>query len=267
MWVDLYCPGVPKAGGFSITSTPRDARPGSRTARSRGPGPGEGSDGLATTDSPSRPGYFELAVQKSPDNPHAAWLWQRRDLLLGQRVGVRVGGSFVWPPPGVSDPDARLRRVVFVASGVGVNPLVSMLSALAGDGRGAAWDVQFLYSLKDPGPGRRDPARMLFLPRLASLFGSGRLRGRLQLFLTGAEPTPDADDDESLACGEARVPVVRRRMTVQDVEAAVGDRAAACDAAVYICGVPAMTDSFVKALQAPDGLAMEPSRVLCEKWW
>ena len=109
-------------------------------------------------------------MQKSPDNPHAAWLWRSPDLLVGQRVHVRVGGSFVWPPPSVPGPAGRLRKIVFVAGGVGVNPLVSMLGTLAGDRRGggcaaAPWEVHFLYSLKDPGPRRRDPARMLFLPR------------------------------------------------------------------------------------------------------
>lgn len=264
MWVDLFCPGVPKAGGFTITSTPRDARPGPVEEDANGPA-------TAVSPSPSRPGYFELAVQKSPDNPHAAWLWRSPAVVVGQRVDVRVGGSFVWPPPGVPDSNdaaARPRRVVFVAGGVGVNPLVSMLGALAGGSEDAtaAWDVQFLYSLKDPGPGHRDPARMLFLPRLVGLFGSGRLRGRLQLFLTGGDPKPDDDDEEeTLACGEVCVPVTRRRMTVQDVEAAVGDRAR--DAVVYVCGVPGMTDSFVEALRDLNGLAMEPSRVLCEKWW
>ena len=75
--------------------------------------------------------YLELAVQRSPDNAAAAWLWQEDDGsggdrhgLLGRELRVRVGGSFVWPPPGVNV--RALRRVVFVAGGVGVNPLMSM---------------------------------------------------------------------------------------------------------------------------------------------
>lgn len=74
-------------------------------------------------------------MQRSPENPPAAWLWQESGSgsgdgegqgngLLGRELQIRVGGSFVWPPPGVNV--RALRRVVFVAGGVGVNPLMSM---------------------------------------------------------------------------------------------------------------------------------------------
>lgn len=38
---------------------------------------------------------------------------------------------------------------------------------------------------------------------------------------------------------------------------------------VYVCGVPGMTDEFVRALvaPAPGGFGMEERRVLFEKWW
>lgn len=46
--------------------------------------------------------YLELAVQKSPDNVVAKWLWQPiPSILSSSALQVRVGGSFVWPPPGV----------------------------------------------------------------------------------------------------------------------------------------------------------------------
>ena len=37
---------------------------------------------------------------------------------MGQDVLVRVGGSFVWPPPGLDV--NQINRVVFVAGGVGI---------------------------------------------------------------------------------------------------------------------------------------------------
>jgi hypothetical protein len=59
-----------------------------------------------------------LAVQKSPNNPPAAWLWQDQQTILGQELKVRVGGSFVWPPTGI---DLNgIENVVFVAGGVGI---------------------------------------------------------------------------------------------------------------------------------------------------
>lgn len=61
---------------------------------------------------------MELAVQKSPSNPPAAWLWRPREEILGKELSVRVGGSFVWPPSGIDIEE--IRNVVFVAGGVGI---------------------------------------------------------------------------------------------------------------------------------------------------
>ncbi|RYP47077.1 hypothetical protein DL768_006804 [Monosporascus sp. mg162] len=279
-WLDVYVPGVPKAGGFTITSAPSKARSTQRPSVStttasasvrKNPGDaaagggGEGDEeGTPAGDYP----YLELAVQKSPDNPPAAWLWRSGDdglaaaPLLGEELRVRVGGSFVWPPPGIN---ARaLRKAVFVAGGVGVNPLMSMLSALAENPGSAPFEVEFLYSTRDPGRGHRKAERILFLDRIASIFAEGRLKGRLRLFLTGGDEA-EGDIPLSGAAGRGEVHFLGRRMTADDVAAAVGaDRRFAV---VYVCGVPAMTDGFVRRLTDPAGLAMEPHRVLCEKWW
>ncbi|KAL8805134.1 MAG: hypothetical protein Q9182_002116 [Xanthomendoza sp. 2 TL-2023] len=94
-WLDVHLPHVRQAGGFTITSTPKDAQ---HTA--------------------DRHGYLELAIQKSPNNPPAAWLWKSENDILGSDVHVRVGGNFVWPPPGL-DPK-RIETVTFIAGGVGI---------------------------------------------------------------------------------------------------------------------------------------------------
>lgn len=93
-WVDVYIPGLSQAGGFTITSTPDEAK-GSREN-----------------------GYLELAVQKSPGNPAAAWLWQQSIVIINSELMVRVGGSFVWPPPNVKMQD--IKKVIFIAGGVGI---------------------------------------------------------------------------------------------------------------------------------------------------
>ncbi|KAI1133895.1 hypothetical protein F5Y05DRAFT_253282 [Hypoxylon sp. FL0543] len=249
-WLDVYVPGVPKAGGYTITSLPSKARP-------------------SRSDS-SSPGYVELAVQKSPDPP-AAWLWQDPESITYAELQVRVGGSFVWPPPGVNV--WALRKVVFVAGGVGVNPLMSMVSSLAekGDG-GAPFEVHFLYSLKDDpaSQGPRRASRLQFVERLASIFASGKVKGRFQLFLTSGNGEGRGEEEGVLACRDegGDVPFRARRMTVDDVAAAVGGASERRFAVVYVCGVPTMTDDFVQRLTDPQhGLGMEPHRVLCEKWW
>ena len=129
---------------------------------------------------------------------------------------MRVGGGFVWPPPGINV--RSLRRVVFVAGGLGVNPLVSMLCSLASSASpppasatpasattiGGGLEVRFLYSAKDPGvgvgmdgsegkgegdgkgsAGRRSDQNILFLERIARVFHQGCVKGRLEVFLTG----------------------------------------------------------------------------------
>jgi hypothetical protein len=60
----------------------------------------------------------ELAVQDSPSNPPAAWLWKPKERIIGKEVNIRVGGSFVWPPSGVER--KQVKNVVFVAGGVGI---------------------------------------------------------------------------------------------------------------------------------------------------
>ncbi len=61
---------------------------------------------------------MELAIQASPRNPPAAWLWQASSKILGSQLSIRAGGSFVWPPPGIDL--ASIEKVVFVAGGVGI---------------------------------------------------------------------------------------------------------------------------------------------------
>lgn len=92
-------PDIEKAGGFTITSSPKDALPQS---------------------DPDHSPFFELAIQDSPDNPPAAWLWQPVEEILGKEVTVRVGGNFVFPPPGLNMERPKIKRAIFIAGGVGI---------------------------------------------------------------------------------------------------------------------------------------------------
>lgn len=97
-WLDVQIPGVPQVGGFTLTSPPREAEAHSgRTPQN---------------------GYLELAIQKAPLNAPAAWLWRPENEILGSRIQVRVGGSFVWPPTDL--PVSQIKKLVLVAGGVGV---------------------------------------------------------------------------------------------------------------------------------------------------
>lgn len=93
-WVDTFLPGLRQAGGFTITSTPGEARPTSHS-----------------------PPFIELAIQKSK-NPPAQWLLRPSEEILGTQLAVRVGGSFTWPPQGLDT--QKIERLVLIAGGVGI---------------------------------------------------------------------------------------------------------------------------------------------------
>ncbi|KAK3308743.1 uncharacterized protein B0T15DRAFT_117392 [Chaetomium strumarium] len=296
-WVDLYPPAdanAAKPGGFTITSSPTLAQPSTSsssphpnatttTTRTRSPDDRGGNRGQQNVQV-QHGGYIELAIQASPPNPAAAYLFRPLCELLYSHVQVRIGGSFTFPPPSLSDhANPSLRKIVFVAGGMGINPLMSMLSWLGeqvvADDDGGGFDIEevrVLYSVKDPARRTNDDnghgvvrkgAEILFLERIAELFrGSRRLRGGLQLFLTGSNGDTSGDGGDVVRCADGvEVPFLCRRVAVRDVEEAVG-----CDkddAVVYVCGVPAMTDEFVQALVSPDGFGMDQKRILFEKWW
>ncbi|KAL8917280.1 MAG: hypothetical protein Q9208_008056 [Pyrenodesmia sp. 3 TL-2023] len=253
-WLDVYLPGIRQAGGFTITSTPQDAQWSGKT------------------------GYLELAVQKSPNNPPAAWLWRPEGEILGSGVIVRIGGSFVWPPPGVDL--TSIKRLVFVAGGVGIkyvrfrtftftrltrlfSPLISILTHLYQQSASVLPQIQFLYTTRFPKNGGL--SSILFFDRLHQIFKEGSYDRNFTLFLTQCSeveknklfgPASGAADKERIICG---------RLDSRSLLDAVGPVKDRKGVVVYVCGVPSMTDEFVSLLRGAEG--MDDKRVLCEKWW
>jgi hypothetical protein len=131
-WLDVHIPSISQAGGFTITSTPAEASYRVQTQDTESPVPEEP--------------YIELAVQRSPSNPPAAWLWRPEPQIIGAELKVRVGGSFVWPP---QPPLAveNIRKVVFVAGGVGIKYAV----------------LSFITCTMTPGSGNTDATRLPIL--------------------------------------------------------------------------------------------------------
>lgn len=191
-------------------------------------------------------------MQESPENEPAAWLWRPERDILGETLRVRVGGKFVFPPA-----EGVPKKVVFVAGGVGVNPLVSMLSYIAEGNEQGVGDVRFIYASKLPRSGKLSD--IVFLDRITSLFGEGKVKGEVKLFVTAAG---SAVSQETSSINGAQVEVQARRLTMEDVEAAIGDREDQ-GTVVYVCGPPTMTDELVEKLAA----VVDPQRVLTERWW
>ena len=233
-WLDVHVPGVSKPGGFTITSPPHLLLPSN-------PAP-----------------YFELAIQKSPSNPPAAWLWRPEGEILNESLQVRVGGSFVWPPIFYGK---EIKRVVFVTGGIGINPLMSIVSHLSKQSLAdpLAFDIKFLYTLRDPGE-ERGGESILFLERLCKCFNLLEKDEALQLFLTRGDKGSGVVD-----CNENEILYQGRRIEAGDLWEALGPVEERGDTVVYICGLPNMTDDMVKAAKEAEG--MDERHVLCEKWW
>ncbi|KAL2444396.1 hypothetical protein ABEF95_016521 [Exophiala dermatitidis] len=252
-YIDLYIPNVDVVGGFTITSPP----------------------GAASFDKTENP-HIELAIQCSPTNPPAAYLWRPAAEILNSPVSFKVGGNFVYPPPTTAP--QKLDRVVFVAGGVGINPIMSMVSAIHEAGLGLAGTesssekipvpktVRVLYtSRREKSPqGQSEP--VLFEARLRSIADHWSSRKDVMdytytFFETSASGEAEAKEDEqtqnSTTC--------YRRINHNDLLDAIGPQETRPNTFVYVCGLPTMTDEFVSFLKNTPGV--DERKVLCEKWW
>ncbi|QDS71967.1 hypothetical protein FKW77_001211 [Venturia effusa] len=241
-WLDVLIPGLHKAGGFTLTSTPSLASP--------------------THKSP----YLELAVQRS-NNPPAKWLWQPPPAILKSQLLVRVGGSFVWPPVDIDE--REIEKIVFVAGGVGINPLISMLSHISATSTTPP-PIQFLYSVRQSPPTTNGPSKILFYDRLQKIVSKHPDRVNLELFITGRQDEEGGEAEGNGEIGGAAPGVDqavekfhRGRITRQDLFLALGtkDTSILKKTACFVCGPPKMTDEIVAFLGG------QGARVYCEKWW
>lgn len=236
-WLDVHVPEIPKAGGFTITSTPSLLGPSSTEP------------------------YLELAIQRSPDNPAAAWLWRPVSEILNQELVVRVGGSFVWPPSSV--PFSLIKKVVFIAGGVGINPLMSMFSTIV-ENATPGLSTEFLYTVKHP-TRPVDVSQVQFLDRLISIFESFKASGSLKLFFTGWMGTEWEPQIMNPISPLVKMEFQGRRIEEADLKSSLGEIQEREGTVVYVCGVPSMTDWIVDFVGKQEG--MTASRVFCERWW
>jgi NAD(P)H-flavin reductase len=161
----------------------------------------------------------------------------------------------------------RIDNVVFIAGGVGVNPVMSMIGGMDAKGVGGTGGmvrrVRALYGSKrekvEGGVGR-----VLFGERLEGI--ARRWEGRDGVdFRVGFWETGDGAKDKDDGDGDGVVTRKAGRITHEDLFEALGPEGQRENMVVYVCGVPEMTDEFVEVLRRVKG--MDEKRVLCEKWW
>lgn len=203
---------------------------------------------------------LELAIQYSPKNPPAAWLWKPEQEIKGSTLHVRVGGSFVWPPPGISPADRK--RVVLIAGGVGINPLISIMSEVAANYEDLK-SVKLLYGTKTA---RSDCSDVLFYSRIANMVADSKTKKDTTEVQIYATPTDPNASSPTLFSKTSKPEIIPRRMVEEDIERALGeDLAERGSTIIYVCGPQAMTDEFVETVTGIEGV--KPEHVLCEKWW
>jgi hypothetical protein len=269
----VHIPSIPRAGGFTITSPPWTAVAPSSSSSNNPPSPPSDPD-----PNPDPTPSIELALLASA-SPPTAFFFRAAPAILGTALTIRAGGAFVYPPPALShDECERVDNAVFVAGGVGVNPVVSMVCAMAGVGGGGGPGrrrraggvparVRLLYATKRyRGEGR---ARVAFYARIRGVVErwsrDGAVDARLAVFETGQVGGVEGDDEEEEEGEGGCVRHVKGRIRHEDLMEALGSEGKRADTVVYVCGPPAMTDEFVEVFKRAPG--MEERRVLCEKWW
>jgi ferredoxin-NADP reductase len=193
---------------------------------------------------------------------------------LGTPLQIRVGGRFVYPPPDLSEKEVQgIRRIVFVAGGVGINPIMSMLEHLHLISRlNPAWIrlIRLLYGTRT-----RSGEAVLFYERIGQILQE-HMNGRpteaatdgdyrATMYLTGTTYWSPHDVIEYERLEATHIDNKYRRISPADLLEALGPVAERNSALAYVCGLPSMTDEFVEVLSGADG--MDPKRVHCEKWW
>ena len=211
-------------------------------------------------------------MQKSP-NPPAQHFHLPSGQLLNSPLTVRVGGSFTWPPPALPIRARDVSRLVLVAGGVGINPLISIFSHLMGlHASQRPEEIHFLYGTKASPEGEDsevDAQNILFLPRLMDLVAIAEQPRdvTLSVFLSGLKGWESGQRVESgKVPGRTWVGRIGERELVGALDGWKAEGAGGREGTVaYVCGPQRMTDWAVELLGRQEG--MEAGRVLCEKWW
>lgn len=188
--------------------------------------------------------------------------------ILDSTVTFRIGGNFGYPPLTLNrDQCQSIERAVFIAGGVGINPIMSMISAMNELGTnskigGMVKTVRLLYSAKRERDQQGNAEEILFEKRLKDIAEEWRdvkdVDYQYTLFETGGRQT----QEEKTA---GNITTRFRRINHNDLFEAIGPEETRDRTVVYVCGLPAMTDEFVDLLRKTPGL--DEKRVLCEKWW
>ena len=217
------------------------------------------------TSVPNQLPQLDLAVMTSR-HPVAEWIVEQS--AVNDIVDIRVGGNFTYESKQISYGN----RLLFIAGGLGINPLYSMMQQWCIDvaKRDDASRAVLLYSAAT----MQD---FLFVNQLDKMVEA--LSGRLSAVLTTTE------GEDSIALSEDNVNIAihnlilkRGRIDRNMIHDAIGllqrteqdDHNTIADS-LFICGPPGMPESLKDILMynssASKGFIKSESHVYFEKWW
>ncbi|RIA84238.1 hypothetical protein C1645_423362 [Glomus cerebriforme] len=223
-WLDVFIPNVSIVGGFSLTSTPQTYE---------------------------KTNTFELAI-KYANHPPAKWFHEQAN--IGDEVNVRVGGEFVWDS--LKEKQDRTEHVMFIAGGVGINPLISMLESICQDKlsdkneeKSFIKKVVLFYSA-------RNFNELLFYERIEGLNKQFPKMLECKYFLTRDDPPHGNEDSEFY---------YRQRINKKFLANVIKKEKIYLERLkCFLCGPSAMEDDVIKWLKESD---VDEKRILFEKWW
>ncbi|XP_064624835.1 oxidoreductase NAD-binding domain-containing protein 1-like [Lineus longissimus] len=152
-WVDVFIPGVPVVGGFSMCSTYQE---------------------LVSTK------LLHLAIKYSE---HPPALWVCKQCKKGDNVVVRAGGDCFYDPT-TQEKWQQPHQLLLIAGGIGINPILSILKEAIQNSQSGLEKVVLLYSAA-----RTNEA--IFKETIFELAKDTRVH--FELFVTQEPTTPDDD--------------------------------------------------------------------------
>lgn len=204
-WVDFWPTGFENPGGFSISSSPNELP------------------------------KIELAIRTSP-HPVVKWVFSDK-CIEGENIQVAIGGEWF-----LKKRKKNQKRIILVAGGVGINPILSMLRNLSADDD--KWkDIILIYSARNWEDilYKNEVLEMMeFLPQL-----------RIHIYLTQVDHIPTIE--------MGQVQVQKGRLTKESFN--FNDITSSEESVAYLCGPPQMSETVSDWLQ--DSI----SEINFEKWW
>ena len=214
-WVDFMIPGVETVGGFSMMSSPK------KLEKHR---------------------LIELAVKKS-DHPPAHWVHSK--CQIGDNVSLKVGGDFFYD---ITSKNSK--ELLFIAGGVGVNPLYSMIQEIYESLRDGQLDnnlkVKLLYSASTLD-------ELIFKDEIVSMTETSE-NIKCHMFVTQESSAMGNNDYVKVNFGRITEDILEEALTMCDKN----------DVTVYLCGPPPMIKFVSSSLE---NAGVDKRNIRCEQWW